>query len=180
MKPPKDDLMDARFGGLKVLVADESPYMITMSNNLLYRFGFSSTRQARSVAQAEKVLRKSSIDLVLCDCMGAEATGLDLTHQIRAGLGATSKLVPILLMTAKADRQTIFGARDAGVTEFIRKPFAAKDLFKKLVAVVDNPRSFVSAEDYFGPDRRRHDTAGTPGGAERRVTEATIIPPQVS
>ena len=46
-------------------------------------------------------------------------------------------------------------ARDAGVTEICAKPVTAKQMWEKIVAVVNNPRPFVKTAGYFGPDRRR-------------------------
>jgi DNA-binding NtrC family response regulator len=46
-------------------------------------------------------------------------------------------------------------ARDAGVTEFLIKPFKATDVAKRIEHVINHPRDFVSTADFFGPDRRR-------------------------
>ena len=45
--------------------------------------------------------------------------------------------------------------RDAGVTEFLVKPFNARDLYRRIVQIIERPRQFVRSEDFFGPDRRR-------------------------
>ncbi len=148
--------------------------MIAMISDLLRRFGFPAVSQAKTVTKAEEISRKSDLDLILCDCMAAETNGLALASQIRTNSGNVNQLVPLILMTAKADRETIFGGRDAGINEFIRKPFTAVDLFKKVVSVIDNPRAFISAEDYFGPDRRRRKLDEFEGG-DRREQEAKIV-----
>ncbi|HPD83174.1 MAG TPA: response regulator, partial [Alphaproteobacteria bacterium] len=45
--------------------------------------------------------------------------------------------------------------RDNGMTEFLMKPYTARDMYKKIVQLIERPRQFVKAEGYFGPDRRR-------------------------
>jgi FixJ family two-component response regulator len=58
-------------------------------------------------------------------------------------------------------------ARDAGVTEFLAKPFSVTMLAQKLQTVIERPRQFVHTSTYFGPDRRRR--GNTFAGQERRV-----------
>ena len=45
-------------------------------------------------------------------------------------------------------------ARDAGVTTFLAKPMSANSLYKRLVSVIEDKRSFIRNSDFFGPDRR--------------------------
>ena len=63
--------------------------------------------------------------------------------------------VPIILLTAHTERSRIMAARDAGVTEICAKPVTARQMWEKIVAVVNNPRPFVKTANYLGPDRRR-------------------------
>ena len=66
---------------------------------------------------------------------------------------------------ANADKRRIVAARDAGVTEFLKKPLSANVIGLRLMQTLENPRPFVEAPTYAGPDRRR--TTRT-GGPERR------------
>ena len=61
-------------------------------------------------------------------------------------------------------------ARDAGVNEFVVKPFSAQGLFTRIQAVIEKPRPFVKVSGYFGPDRRRRRRPFE--GEERRHTDA--------
>ncbi|MCY1556951.1 hypothetical protein D9M68_937530 [compost metagenome] len=63
--------------------------------------------------------------------------------------------MPVIMMSAAPDAKRIAEARDAGVTEFLRKPFAASHLQTRLTSIEANPRGFIEAEQYKGPDRRR-------------------------
>jgi hypothetical protein len=62
----------------------------------------------------------------------------------------------------------IAAARDAGVTEFLRKPFSAEHIGLRLDAIRKAPRAFVEATDYAGPPRRRPPWGG---GAPRRASD---------
>ena len=50
-------------------------------------------------------------------------------------------------------------ARDAGTNEFVVKPLSATSLFTRIQWVIENPRHFVTTDNYFGPDRRRKDAS---------------------
>ena len=68
----------------------------------------------------------------------------------------------IIMMAGTPSASIIEAARDAGVTEFLRKPFAAHDIALRLEALQSAPRQFVSAATYAGPDRRRRTAADAP------------------
>jgi len=61
-------------------------------------------------------------------------------------------------------------ARDAGITEFLVKPFSTKTLYNRLEQIIDNPRSFVFSSAYVGPERRRRGEP-PPGVADRRTAK---------
>ena len=79
----------------------------------------------------------------------------------------TKLLVPIIMMTGYSHRIRVEASRDAGVTEFLVKPFKAKDLYTRIEQLIEKPRQFVEADEFFGPDRRRR-KAGDYKGPRRR------------
>ena len=81
--------------------------------------------------------------------------GVAFTRKLRANTDCPNRLVPIIMISAAPDAERIAAARDAGVTEFLRKPFAANHLQARLTSIEVNPRSFIEAPQFKGPDRRR-------------------------
>jgi DNA-binding NtrC family response regulator len=77
-------------------------------------------------------------------------------------------MVPIVLVTGYSALIRVAQARDAGVTEFMVKPFSANDMAKRIAYVINKPRDFVDAKDYFGPDRRRRKDPGYRGSMRRQ------------
>ena len=59
------------------------------------------------------------------------------------------------MMTGFSSRLRVEQARDKGITEFLVKPFSSQDLYSRVVQIIEKPRQFVDAEEFFGPDRRR-------------------------
>src|SRR3546814_1685570 len=76
--------------------------------------------------------------------------------------------VPIIMVTAQSEEWKVMKARDAGVTEFLVKPFSAKTMARRITVVVENPRQFVRTDEFFGPDRRRHVISNYTGQERRK------------
>ena len=81
--------------------------------------------------------------------------GITLTKKLRNEPSSPNQYIPIILMTGFSEKKRVVQARDAGVTEFLVKPFTARDLYKRLAQIIERPRQFVRSEEFFGPDRRR-------------------------
>jgi response regulator RpfG family c-di-GMP phosphodiesterase len=72
------------------------------------------------------------------------------------------------MITAEATASSIKGARDAGVHEFLRKPFTSADLMKRVENVALKPRNWVEGVMYVGPDRRRFNSGEYSGPSKRK------------
>jgi DNA-binding response OmpR family regulator len=79
------------------------------------------------------------------------------------------------MVTSQATAAGILSARDAGVHEFLRKPFTMKDLLRRLEAVTLRQRDWVEAVGYIGPDRRRFNSGDYTGPLKRR-SDAQVTP----
>ena len=72
-------------------------------------------------------------------------------------------------MTGYSDQPRVEEARDTGVTEFLMKPYSARDMYARIVQIIEKPRQFVDTGEFFGPDRRRRKNF-TFTGSNRRGT----------
>ena len=115
-------------------------------------------------------------DLVLCDLKMSPMGGLEFVRQLRADAENPHRFVPVIMITAYAELDTVAGARDSGVNEFMAKPISAAALEKRIRRVREDQRPFVEAPDFNGPDRRRGKKDAF-GGSERRETPAKFIQP---
>ena len=77
------------------------------------------------------------------------------------------------MVTADATANTIKGARDVGVHEFLRKPFTSADLFKRVENVALKPRDWIEGISYVGPDRRRFNSGEYSGPQKRKNDRPT-------
>ena len=97
--------------------------------------------------------------------------GIELTRRIRNDSTSPNKTVPIIMLTGYSAANRIQRSRDAGATEYLAKPFTAESLVKRITYVIENPRDFILARDYFGPDRRRKENRAY-SGPLRRMSDA--------
>ena len=101
--------------------------------------------------------------------------GLEFVQMIRQPDSNLNPYVPIIMLSAHSERHRVLEARDAGVNDFLCKPISAKSLHQRISAILLNPRPFIRAASYFGPDRRRQTAAVAYRGPERRVEQSGVI-----
>jgi two-component system chemotaxis response regulator CheY len=155
-----------------VLVADHSPHMASLITVMLRSLGRKDIREVYDASKALLELRRRVFDVIIVDDDLEGMDGVAFTRKLRAMTDCQNRLVPIIMMSAAPDAKRIADARDAGVTEFLRKPFAANHLQSRLTNIEANPRGFIEAGEFKGPDRRRK--VVDVGGNDRR--EGSTIP----
>lgn len=129
--------------------------MLSLTISLMNMFGFRHVHGAKAADEGYNMFRQYNHDLVVTDWLMEPKDGLDLIAMIRRNGDSPNKYVPIILMTGYSDQSRVEIARDMGVTEFLMKPYSARDLYARIVQVIERPRQFVEAGEFFGPDRRR-------------------------
>ena len=162
---------------VRILIVDDMKPMLTLCKSILKIFGFEEIYTADNGEEAYELVCKHDPDLVITDWMMSPMDGLDLAEKIRRNPLSPNPYVPILMMTGFSSRLRVEGARDKGITEFLVKPFAARDLYARIVQIVEKPRQFVDAGTFFGPDRRRKRADGYEGTRKRGEDASTTPAP---
>ena len=116
--------------GMDVLVVDDAATMRRIVKGLLRELGIKNMREAENGSTALDELRKKKADLVVSDWNMPVMNGLDLLRAIRQDNDLKS--TPVLMITAEAKKENIIEALQAGVSNYIVKPFNAKTLEEKL------------------------------------------------
>jgi len=155
---------------VKFLLIDDNVHMLNIVETILRGFGARKIARAATADQAFDHMR-GGVDIIITDYMIDGLDVISFTKTIRRSPGTHDRFVPIILLTAHSSRSRIEAARDAGVTEICTKPVTPRDLFRRLVAVIDFQRPFIQSPNYVGPDRRRRSDA-TYDGPERRGVPA--------
>ncbi len=155
----------------RVLIVEPQPASARLLADLMKDMG------ARSVVAAPKTLRAMDLvgevepQIVFTEYAGQDLDGCEFAQRLRRSTSPFRK-APIIMVTAEATATSIKSARDSGVHEFLRKPYTAKDLFRRVENVVLKPRDWIEAKMYVGPDRRRFNDGDYQGPAKREADQS--------
>lgn len=119
---------------MPILIVDDYKTMLRIIRNLLKQLGFENVDEAIDGSTALQKLRQKPYGLVISDWNMEPMSGLQLLKEVRAD--AKLKDMPFIMVTAESKKENVVAARQAGVTNYIVKPFNAATLKTKLVAVL--------------------------------------------
>ena len=119
---------------MNVLVVDDYKSMVRIVRGLLNQLGFVNVDDAPDGAAAMALLKEKQYGLVLSDWNMQPVTGLELLKQVRAE--EKTKTTPFVMVTAEAKVENVIAARQAGVNNYVIKPFTLAVLKQKLTSVV--------------------------------------------
>lgn len=158
----------------RVIVADPQLASARLMLDLMKSIGAREVLTETDENRVIELARDFEPGLLLTERTGPSLDGESLTRRIRRStLGC--RRMPIIMVTAEATVSTIRGARDSGVHEFLRKPFAAADLFRRVENVAVKPRPWIEAVGYVGPDRRRFNSGEYAGTRKRRADNVAAL-----
>ncbi|MGZ3305567.1 MAG: response regulator [Asticcacaulis sp.] len=152
---------------VRFLVVDDNAHMLSIVEAILRGFGARKIVCTTSAGDAISHLQRNAVDILITDYMLDGVDIAEFAGMIRRAGPPIDRFIPIILLTAHSSRPRIEAARDAGVTEICCKPVTPRELFRRIVAIVDYPRGFILSEAFLGPDRRRRADADY-RGEERR------------
>jgi two-component system chemotaxis response regulator CheY len=115
---------------LAILVVDDQQPMRKTLVYLLRQLGYRNVECAEDGDIAWNCINSRPVDLVLLDWNMPRLSGLSLLQRIRAS-EAYAKL-PVVMITAEANEEHVLAAVQAGVTNYIVKPFSPNTLAKKI------------------------------------------------
>lgn len=119
---------------MNVLIVDDYKTMLRIIRNLLKQLGFNNVDEATDGSDALTKLRQKEYGLVISDWNMEPMTGLQLLREVRAD--DKLKNLPFIMITAESKTENVIAAKEAGVSNYIVKPFNAATLKAKLVSVI--------------------------------------------
>lgn len=164
-----------RFDEIKLLIVEDNRPMYELIKSVMLTFGVKKIYRAKDGHSGFDAFCDIKPDLIITDWMMKPGSGIDLIKDIRNHPLSPDPYAPVILLTGYSQKARVAQARDIGATEFLVKPFCAKDLYKRIVHVIENPRNFVDSDDFFGPDRRRHADEGYKG-YNKRMDDVPGVP----
>ena len=119
---------------INVLIVDDYRTMLRIIRNLLKQLEFNNVDEAVDGQEALAKLRAGNFGLVISDWNMAPMTGLDLLKEVRAD--QRLKSMPFIMITAESKTENVVAAKQAGVSNYIVKPFNAETLREKIEKVL--------------------------------------------
>jgi len=119
---------------MKVLIVDDYKTMLRILTNLLRQLKFSNIEDAIDGSEALRKLRVDNFGLVISDWNMEPMTGIELLREVR--VDDKLKHLPFIMITAESKSENVIAAKEAGVSNYIVKPFNAETLKGKIVSVL--------------------------------------------
>lgn len=159
--------MAISFKKLSVMVIEDIKPMRDLIVTVLENLDVGTIMTASDGIKGFELFCARKPDIVITDWHMEPMNGIEFTRRVRTDPASPDRMAPIILVTGYSALIRVAQARDAGVTEFVVKPFSANDMAKRLAHVINRPRDYIDSHIYFGPDRRRRKD-GPPPPALRR------------
>jgi DNA-binding response OmpR family regulator len=128
---------DVRTRDLRILVIDDSAEMRRLIGAILRRFGITKITGVRDGNVALQLFAASpvSFDLIICDWMMPDITGVEVLRTVRQ----TDPIVPFLMVTGRAEADAVVEAIELGVSGYLKKPFSPRQLENRIRTLFARP-----------------------------------------
>lgn len=129
-----------------VLVVDDDPEILTLLEGLLARNGMQAIT-AKSAAEAEAALARTSVDLMVLDLMMPGEDGLSFCRRLRA-----QSAVPILMLSALSEDVDRIIGLELGADDYLPKPFNPRELIARIRSIARRAPGRAQAETKTGEE----------------------------
>ena len=169
-RPARKDPRQWPLDGQRILVVEDNAHTAALVRQALLAAGAYEVVVAGDGSQALSVLGQMRPDVLVTDMVMPVTGGLELVNIVRQAalspnVGVPDPTIPIVLVSAFANRQSVRDAQAAGIDAFVVKPFSLGSLVKRVDRAGRRTVAFIIGPNYIGPDRR----AKRGGGARRRT-----------
>lgn len=150
----------------RVIIVDSSPGSVRLLRDSVRLFSKGKIHCVESPDHAFELAKTFNPQLMVVDLGSDPGDGLQMVRRIRRSY-MPSRYAPIIAASSRANADVVFAARDAGVHEFLIRPFTTLDISRRLIAVTLKSRDWIEGMRYVGPDRRRFNSATFRGDNKR-------------
>jgi DNA-binding response OmpR family regulator len=152
----------------RVLLLEGSTAGARLLSELLKSIGARHVYVEATDAGALGACKNFEPQVIFSELTAKNLDGLNFVRTLRRS-NLSCRQAPVIVVTAEATAAAIVASRNAGVHEFLRKPFTMKDLTRRLEAVIVRSRDWIEAINYIGPDRRRFNSGDYQGPRKRQT-----------
>ena len=144
------------FSKVQVLIVESSKEMYVLFKSVMVMLSVPEKNidSAFSHEEAFKKFCNKNHDIIITDWLQNPDHGIKLTKMIRTHKLSQNRYVPIIMTAGSGHYSRVIKARDAGISEYLVKPFAADALALRMTRVIEKRKDFVECDAFTGPDRR--------------------------
>jgi two-component system, chemotaxis family, chemotaxis protein CheY len=142
------------FAQLRVMLLSGKTHGAQTLRSVLSLAGITNILFIDDPRKALDLLTMDNFDAVYADDNCEKVSDLTFAMAVRRRGGILNPMIPIFVFQEQARRSDVEEARDTGATDFLTCPISPRTVMTKLEAALVNPRPFIKAPDFFGPDRR--------------------------
>ena len=121
----------------RILIVDDEPAIRDMVAFALRKGGYEPAH-AGDAGEAQTAIADKVPDLILLDWMLPGTSGLELARRWRRE--ELTREIPIIMLTARGEENDRVGGLEAGVDDYVVKPFSARELLARIRAVMRRSR----------------------------------------
>ena len=119
---------------MNILIVDDYKTMLKILRKMLRQLSFNNVDEAMDGTMALQKLRQGQFGLVISDWNMEPMTGIELIREVRAD--EKLKATPFIMITAESKSENVIAAKEAGVSNYIVKPFNAEILKSTMSSVL--------------------------------------------
>lgn len=123
---------------MRILVVDDFSTMRRIVKNILKQLGFTNVVDADDGTTAWEILNKDKIDFIISDWNMPKMSGIELLRKVRASEEFSD--IPFLMVTAEGQQENVFEAVQAGVSNYIVKPFTPETFEQKIKKIFEKKK----------------------------------------
>jgi CheY-like chemotaxis protein len=138
----------------KVMVVDDNSYSLRLTTQMLLGFGIPTRQMCLGAEQAKQALMSQQVDLLIVDCEMPGMDGYDLVRWLRSSGLEPNAFTPVLMVSGHTRMSQVAKARDCGANFIVARPMTSTVLLERILWMARDPRPFLKAGNYMGPDRR--------------------------
>lgn len=161
---------------INILIVEDNDSSRRLVVELLRSSGFSNLSIARDAEDAIDQMQRHAPDLLILDWVLPGMSGIELARTIRSAAASpdtrfADPSVPMIMLTSRHSTRDVTTARNAGIDEFVIKPFSTLSILKAVCSCLLRKRPFIVSAGYTGPDRRRPKKRESYTGLLRRAAD---------
>jgi two-component system, chemotaxis family, chemotaxis protein CheY len=147
--------IQTQLAALTVLIVDDEHTMRKVTKSLLQAIGVKIIHEASDGHRGLDAICRLAPDIVILDWEMPNLNGAEFVRRVRSPNHFPVPNVPIIMLTAHAERSRVLEAVKLGVNEFLLKPVSSKAMLARIVSILSKPRRMVKKGNHYVPEPRK-------------------------